>query len=153
MFFYSLQLWALIQPNLYLLFIALVFHRGLSYALNNPAKEILYTRTTSEVRYQVPLLFLPLILLLPNFVGTNLKKNSPQAKTWIDMFGARVAKGLGAFLSQLEVFSDLDSLLFGGTICSLTITSFWLYTAFSTGQAFDNSVDHNRTETVKEEEE
>jgi AAA family ATP:ADP antiporter len=47
-----------------------LFLQGLTYSLNEPAKELLYMPTSDMIKFK--------------------------AKAWIDVFGARLAKAMGA---------------------------------------------------------
>jgi len=115
----------ILVPDLYVLFSSLVILKGLSYALNNPAKETLYIITSTDVKYKV--------------------------KSWIDMFGQRMAKGVGAFIINLSFLRDLDSLLFGGTLISMLLTIFWMFAAYRTGQRYEE-VQEREAERVGEKE-
>ena len=55
--------------------ICLAFVRGLHYALNKPAREILYIPTTKDVKYK--------------------------SKAWIEVFGSRIFKATGSTLCKL----------------------------------------------------
>jgi len=57
-------------PGLWMFFAAEVCMKALSYALNNPCKEMMYLPTSKDVKFK--------------------------AKGWIDVQGGRSAKGLGA---------------------------------------------------------
>jgi AAA family ATP:ADP antiporter len=76
-----------IHPVLWTFFAAQVIMKGMSYALNNPCKEIMYIPTSKDVKFK--------------------------AKSWIDVQGSRSAKALGAgivALSPLIAFSSVISL-------------------------------------------
>ncbi|HNC32356.1 MAG TPA: Npt1/Npt2 family nucleotide transporter, partial [Cyclobacteriaceae bacterium] len=76
-----------INPILWTFFAAQVIMKGMSYALNNPCKEIMYIPTSKDVKFK--------------------------AKSWIDVQGSRSAKALGAGLvaaSPLIAFSSIISL-------------------------------------------
>jgi ATP/ADP translocase len=60
-----------------------------------------------------------------------------KVKGWIDMFGQRGAKGLGAWITKLDILSDLDDLLFRGTLISILFTFVWMYEAYVTGQQYE----------------
>ena len=62
-------------PDLYVLFVAQVFVKGLSYAINNPTKEMLYLPTSPDVKFKV--------------------------KSWIDMFGG--SSSLSFFISFILI--------------------------------------------------
>jgi len=97
-----------------MLFSSLILLKALSYALNNPAKETLYVITSSDVKYKV--------------------------KSWIDMFGQRTAKGVGAFITNLSFLEDLNSLMFGGTLISIGFNLLWVFAAYQTGHRYEVKV-------------
>jgi ATP/ADP translocase len=102
----------------------LVLLKGLSYALNLPAKEALYLVTPSEVKSKV--------------------------KGWIDIFGQRGAKALGAWITKLDMLSELDDLLFGGTLISILFTFIWMYNSYETGQQYEKKYQKMMEEMEKE---
>eukprot|EP00667_Euglena_gracilis_P007077 EG_transcript_7140 len=100
-----LYVWA--NPSVYVLFWAMVVIKGLSYALNNPCKELLYIPTTKDVKFK--------------------------AKSWIDMFGGRAAKSVGSLINaQLTTAGALSSLT--GPI-NLAVIAGWVCVAVYTGRA------------------
>lgn len=97
-------------PNLWIVFAAMMFLKALTYALNNPTKEILYQPTASAVKYK--------------------------AKSWIDMFGARGSKALGSVFTN--AFSDsADKLVTNGSIVSILVGVFLFWNARYMGTQFD----------------
>ena len=67
-----------VEQLLWITFAVMVLTKGLSYALNNPAKEIMYIPTSDSVKFK--------------------------AKSWVDLFGGRSAKAVGSMVtSQLKV--------------------------------------------------
>ena len=95
---------------MWFLFVAMVAIKGLSYALNNPTKEIMYIPTSKDVKFK--------------------------AKGWIDMFGNRSTKGVGAGINA--VFSkSLSDLLLYGTIVSLGVVGIWILIASFVGKTFN----------------
>jgi AAA family ATP:ADP antiporter len=94
------------NPSIYVLFYSMVIIKGLSYALNNPCKEILYIPTTKDVKFK--------------------------AKSWIDMFGGRAAKSAGSMINaQLKTAAALGA--YTGPI-NLTIIGVWISVALYTGR-------------------
>lgn len=93
-----------------LLFTAEVIFKGLSYTLNNPAKEILYIPTNTSIKFK--------------------------AKSWIDMIGSRAVKGLGATINDI-IGPSVPHLIVFGTIISLGVTSFWIVIAYLLGSTFN----------------
>lgn len=76
------------HPNLWVLFVAVSVLKGLSYALNEPCKEILYMVTSDSIKFK--------------------------AKAWIDVFGSRCAKGAGALITggttgRVEILASYGS--------------------------------------------
>ena len=94
---------ARIFPILPVLFISMVILKGLSYSLNNPAKEILYIPTTSDIKFK--------------------------AKGWIDIFGIRSVKASGAsinaFFRNLAPFQTIAY----STPILLAIVTLWIIIA------------------------
>jgi len=92
-----------IFPVLPIVFTSMIILKGLSYALNNPAKEILYIPTTRDVKFKT--------------------------KGWIDVFGIRSIKGAGAGINALfRNFSPIQTIGYSAPIL-LTIVSFWAIVA------------------------
>lgn len=61
-------------PNLWVLFVSMSCLKALTYALNEPCKEMLYMPTSETIKFK--------------------------AKAWIDVFGARTAKALGSTITN-----------------------------------------------------
>jgi len=93
---------------MWVVFAAQVVLKGVSYALNNPAKEILYLPTNPDVKYKV--------------------------KSWIDMFGGRAAKALGGALC--EMWNSHYSLMIGGSMVSLGWVAVWVCDAVYVSRVF-----------------
>ena len=81
--------------------------KGLSFAINNPAKEIMYIPTSKEAKFKT--------------------------KGWIDMFGARGSKTIGAQIGN-SMKHSLTTFMFFGTLISLGITGVWIIAAILVGQ-------------------
>ena len=92
------------------LLVTIVAIKGLSYALNNPTKEIMYNPTSKDIRYK--------------------------SKSWIDSFGQRSAKGIGSSITA-SFANNVPALLSIGTFISLTILLVWLFFANNVGKKFD----------------
>ena len=101
------------QNLLWVTFTVVIIAKGLSYALNNPAKEVMYIPTSRDAKFK--------------------------AKGWIDMFGARGAKALGSgfneFLNQTP-----EILLYLGSIVSLGIIGVWIVVAYVVGNNFNRLI-------------
>jgi ATP:ADP antiporter, AAA family len=93
-------------PGIWILFGAMVAIKGLSYALNNPCKEIMYIPTSKDTKFK--------------------------AKGWIDMFGGRSAKAAGSGIN--DFFPVLSELMFYGSIISLGIVGIWIVVALYVGK-------------------
>lgn len=98
------------QLLVWLLFTAEVIFKVFNYTLNNPAKEIMYIPTSTNIKFK--------------------------AKSWIDMIGSRTVKGLGATINA-SIGPSIPHLLAFGTMISLGITGFWIFVAVLLGNAFD----------------
>lgn len=106
--------WSL--PSLYVFLACVVGIKGLSYALNNPCKEIMYIPTSKDVKFK--------------------------AKGWIDSFGGRSSKTIGASVNAL--FPVLSELLFYGSIISLGIIAAWIPIAWYVGQTNHKLVEEHK---------
>ncbi len=62
------------SPTLDIIFYGLLVAKALNYALNQPAKEVLYIPTSQSIKYK--------------------------SKAWIDMFGLRFAKAIGSNINR-----------------------------------------------------
>lgn len=98
-------------------FIAVILFKGLSYTLNNPAKEVMYIPTSKDVKFK--------------------------AKSWIDGFGGRTAKGVGATVTG-SLGGDLSTLLVFGTFASLGLVAFWIFVATYVGNTFNKLQAENK---------
>ena len=96
-------------PTLSVVFFAQVCLKGLSYAINNPSKEMLYIPTGPDVKFKV--------------------------KSWIDMFGGRSAKALGASIVN-PIKGSLDTLLHVGTLIAFGWVGIWIVTALFVGRTW-----------------
>ncbi|MDQ5890293.1 MAG: antiporter, family [Candidatus Dependentiae bacterium] len=101
--------WVYFSPVLYILLMACMATKGLSYAMNNPAKEMMYIPTVQDVRFK--------------------------AKGWIDQFGGRTFKGLGAAVNDSfrHSFGELVSY---STYISFGLIAVWLVAAAYVGSRF-----------------
>ncbi len=104
-------------PMLWALFIAMVAIKGLSYALNNPCKEIMYIPTSKDVKFK--------------------------AKGWIDGFGGRSAKATGSSVNAM--FTSMTSLMFYGSIVSLGVIGVWILVALYVGRTNKTLVESGNT--------
>lgn len=96
-------------PSLSVIFVAQVCLKGLSYAVNNPSKEMLYIPTGPDVKFKV--------------------------KSWIDMFGGRSAKAFGGMIvAPLKESTDL--LLHVGTLIGFIWVLIWGLSALFVGRTW-----------------
>lgn len=99
------------------LFGAMIAIKGLSYALNNPTKEVMYIPTTKDIRFK--------------------------AKGWIESFGGRTAKGAGGAVTA-SFAKNLPELLLFGTVISLGIVGGWILVANYLGKKFNSLQKENK---------
>lgn len=88
-----------------------------TYALNNPAKEIMYIPTSKDVKFKT--------------------------KSWIDMFGSRSMKALGSTVNNTFNESS-QALLTYGTMISLIVVFIWIFVAAFVGRTFKHLTDNNQ---------
>lgn len=94
-----------------------VMFKGLSYTLNNPVKEVMYIPTSKDVKFK--------------------------AKSWIDGFGGRSSKTLGAAVTG-SIGKNFSLLLIVGTFASLGIMAFWIFVAAYVGNTFNKLQKENK---------
>ncbi len=99
------------------LFFSMIAVKGLSYALNNPTKEVMYIPTTKDIRFK--------------------------AKGWIESFGGRTSKGAGSVITA-SFANSLSQLLLFGTLISLGIVGFWIVVANMLGKRFNRLQSENK---------
>lgn len=93
-------------PSLTTLFVGMIVIKGLSYALNNPCKEIMYIPTSKDAKFK--------------------------AKSWIDSFGGRSSKAVGSGINA--IFVNMADLLLYGSLISLGIVGIWIAVAMYVGK-------------------
>lgn len=91
--------------------------KGLSYAVNNPTKEMMYIPTSKDVKFKT--------------------------KGWIDMFGGRTAKMGGAQITD-ALKENMHVLMTYGTIFGLGIIGFWIVIALYVGTTFNKLTKENK---------
>ena len=94
------------SPTLWVLFVAMVIIKCLSYGLNNPCKEIAYIPTSKDVKFK--------------------------AKSWIDTIGYRSAESIGCAVGV--IFPAMSSLIFFGSIVSFGVVALWTVAAIYVGR-------------------
>jgi ATP:ADP antiporter, AAA family len=93
-----------------------ILGKGLSYAVNNPAKEMMYIPTSKDVKFK--------------------------AKGWIDMFGGRSAKAGGSAIT--DALKESASLMGIGTAISLgLIGALWIPAAMFVGNKNEQLIKNN----------
>lgn len=71
-------------------FAVMMVMKGMSYALNNPTKEILYQMTSTNIKFK--------------------------CKSWIDTFGQRSSKALGSIVTNQFATSVADLANYGSVV-------------------------------------
>ena len=99
------------------LFTVMIVIKGLSYALNNTTKEIIYIPTTKDIRFK--------------------------SKGWIESFGGRTAKAGGAVINAAFA-KNLPELLLFGTLISLGVVGGWIIVANLLGKKFNTLQSENK---------
>ena len=84
-----------ISPTLNVALGGMIFVKALTYAINNPAKEMLYSVTTSDIKFK--------------------------SKSWIDAFGGRLAKAAGAGVNN-AFKSSIEMLFMYGSMVSIALS-------------------------------
>ncbi len=103
--------------NLAILMITLVSFKGISYALDKPTREQLYVPTSVDVKYK--------------------------AKSWIDTFGSRVAKGLGSAVHMLRPVLQ-SSFIFISSVFCLGLVGVWIAAAIYVAKIHRRAVEGNK---------
>jgi AAA family ATP:ADP antiporter len=104
---------------LYVFFVVMVLTKGLSYALNNPAKEILYIPTSKDIKFK--------------------------AKSWIDLFGGRLSKAVGSTCTTaLRDLPSAELMVDAGVGVSLVLVVGWLAAASWVGNAYQRLTEANQ---------
>ncbi|MFA5074490.1 MAG: Npt1/Npt2 family nucleotide transporter [Candidatus Babeliales bacterium] len=106
-----------INPMLWTVFASMIIVKGLSYALNNPSKEMMYIPTSKDVKFK--------------------------SKSWIDMFGARSAKATGSAVNNTFAAS-IEALMLYGTLIALGLVGVWIIAALFVGRSFNKLTKENR---------
>ncbi|NRB21852.1 hypothetical protein HRU45_03875, partial [Candidatus Dependentiae bacterium] len=94
----------------------MVVAKGLSYAINNPTKEMMYIPTSKDAKFK--------------------------AKGFIDPFGGRSAKTIGAAINN-TFKHDLSELMMYGTLISFGLIGVWIVAAIYVGQKNASLVKNN----------
>lgn len=106
---------ALCMPTASMVFSVFVCLRALNYALNHPAREILYIPTTKDIKFK--------------------------AKTWTDAFGSRLAKSAGSLMNvSLRAVPQSTALLYSLGM-SVGLTSIWIIITYFLGRTVQSTID------------
>jgi hypothetical protein len=100
-------------PSLWVLFFFVSLLKAVDYSLYDPVKELLYMPTSEPVKFK--------------------------AKAWIDVLGARIAKGLGSLISY-SAAGDAKKLRHIAEIPSIILALCFLVIVYMTGRKFDRLV-------------
>ena len=104
----TVVLWTM--PTIWCVFVVMMVIKGMSYALNNPSKEILYQATSSSIKFK--------------------------CKSWIDTFGQRSAKALGSLITNAFASSLVDLNNYG-TLVGVVLASFLIWVSKEMGAKFE----------------
>lgn len=88
-------------------FAVMMIIKGISYAVNNPTKEMMYIPTSKDVKFK--------------------------AKGWVDMFGGRTAKMGGSQITNLYKNNMTDLMLYG-TVFGFGLIAIWILAAIFVGK-------------------
>lgn len=103
-------------PSLWVLFFIVSILKASAYSLNDPVKELLYQPTSVPIKYK--------------------------AKAWIDVFGSRLAKAGGSFISHMA-HGSVSRLQLVSELPSFAISIILLVLAWQAGTQFQYLVDNN----------
>lgn len=99
------------SPTIWVVFAVMMVIKGMSYALNNPTKEILYQMTSTSIKFK--------------------------CKSWIDTFGQRSAKATGSLITNAFATS-IDSLNFYGSLVGIVMSGFLIWISKYMGEQFED---------------
>lgn len=104
-------------PSLWTLFVTTAILKALTYALNEPALEMLYVPTSDDVKFK--------------------------AKAWIDVVGARSAKAVGSAINDVVQRSPYlrENLPQYGNVPALIVSIILLFFSFQVGAKFEGLVE------------
>eukprot|EP01039_Chlorochromonas_danica_P001808 gene1808-1975_t len=111
--------WAM--PSIWMVFAVMMVMKGMSYALNNPTKEILYQMTSTSIKFK--------------------------CKSWIDTFGQRSAKAAGSLVTNAFATSVVDLTNYGSVV-GVVGSIFLIWVSKEMGKQFEEL--HEREEKVGE---
>jgi hypothetical protein len=105
-----------LTTSFYVIFTLVSLLKALTYSLDDPVKELLYIPTSNNIKFK--------------------------AKAWIDVFGARLAKGLGSVITRLS-YGDSHKLKKIAEIPTITISILLIIIAWLAGIQFDKNISEN----------
>jgi AAA family ATP:ADP antiporter len=104
-------------PHLWLIFLVVSILKALIFSFFDPLKEILYVPTSDAIKFK--------------------------AASWIEVFGARLAKALGSFLNRL-VQRNVHSVNLELLGIAVSLGSMLIYTVWQIGTMFDGLIEEGR---------
>ena len=104
-----------LSANVWISFVLVSVLKGLTYSVNDPAKELLYIPTSDAIKYR--------------------------AKAWIDVFGARLAKAIGSTITQSS-HGDLRRLKDLSQFPCIVLSATCILLAWRIGEEFEKLVLH-----------
>jgi AAA family ATP:ADP antiporter len=119
-----------ISPTIWVVFAVMMVMKGMSYALNNPTKEILY-----QVRWSL-LDFSACIDVCLHFCHSLQQTSTSikfKCKSWIDTFGQRSAKAAGSLVTNAFA-SSMGSLVAYGSVVGVVGSAFLIWVSYYMGK-------------------
>jgi len=99
-----------LHPDIWTVFAVMMVVKGMSYALNNPTKEILYQMTSTSIKFK--------------------------CKSWIDTFGQRCSKAAGSIITNSFASSIVDLTNYGSLV-GVAIAAFLIWVSAYMGKQFE----------------
>jgi AAA family ATP:ADP antiporter len=104
-----------IWPTIWVVFAVMMVMKGMSYALNNPTKEIMYQVTSNNIK--------------------------AKCKSWIDTFGQRSAKATGSIITNAFA-TDIVLLTNWGSGVGIVMSAFLIWVSDWMGRVFQRLQDN-----------
>lgn len=104
--------------------VALILMRAVNYAFASPLRETLYIPTTKEMKFK--------------------------SKSWIDAFGAKIAKSIGANYIVFTLWLGESLVMTSHIIFFVVIMGLWLLAAHLLGRRFEQAVANNEVIGLEE---
>jgi AAA family ATP:ADP antiporter len=105
--------------DVYVLSWVMVFAKAVNYALNGPTIKQLYIPTTKEAKYK--------------------------AQSWIEMFGSRSAKGVGAYINTfMKKLGSVSAFLNFSTMTSLALIGGWMLVVVYAATMYNRAIKEKR---------